>query len=92
MEESDSPLVPQGHQGIVKEEVSQEGVSSPQPTQDQETQTALQELIQELTELPPHHVRGLGVPSSHLPLGASRVPERLVLRQMPHVPVFAILR
>ena len=51
--ESDSSLLPQGHQGIVKEEVLQEEVSYPQPTQDQETQTALQELIQELTELPP---------------------------------------
>ena len=40
-------------QGNVKEEVLQEGVSVPQPTQDQETQTALQELIQELIEPPP---------------------------------------
>ena len=37
----------------VKEEVLQEGVSVPQSTQDQETQTALQELIQELIEPPP---------------------------------------
>ena len=34
----------------------------------------------------PHHVRLLGVPLSHLPLGASRVPERLALRQMPMFP------
>ena len=40
-------------QGDVTEEVLQEGVSVPQPTQDQETQTALQELIQELIEPPP---------------------------------------
>ena len=40
-------------QGNVTEEVLQEGVSVPQPTQDQETQTALQELIQELIEPPP---------------------------------------
>ena len=54
VEESDSSLLPQGHQGIVKEEVLQEGVSVPQLTQDQEIQTALQELIQELIEpLPP---------------------------------------
>ena len=52
VEESDPLMVPQGHEGIVKE-VLQEIVSYPQPTQDQETQTALQELIQELTELPP---------------------------------------
>ena len=53
VEESDPLMVLQRHQGIVKEEVLQEGVSYPQPTQDQETHTALQELIQELTELPP---------------------------------------
>ena len=40
-------------QGNVTVEVLQEGVSVPQPTQDQETQTALQELIQELIEPPP---------------------------------------
>ena len=51
--ESGPLVVPQGHEGIVKEEVIQEGVSYPQSTQDQETQTALQELIQELTKLPP---------------------------------------
>ena len=53
VEESDPLMVLQRHQGIVKEEVLQEGVSCPQPTQDQETQIALQELIPELTELPP---------------------------------------
>ena len=55
VEESDPLAVLQEYrdQGNVKEEVLQEGVSVPQPTQDQETQTALQELIQELTELPP---------------------------------------
>ena len=40
-------------QGNVIEEVLQEGVSVPRSTQDQETQTALQELIQELIEPPP---------------------------------------
>ena len=51
--ESDSPVVPQVNEGTVKEEVLQEGVSYLQPTQDEETQTALQELIQELTEVAP---------------------------------------
>ena len=35
--ESDPPAVPQVHEGTVKEEVLQEGVSYPQPTQDEET-------------------------------------------------------
>ena len=51
--ESDPPAVPQVRDGTVKEEVLQEGVSYPQPTEDEETQTALQELIQELTKVAP---------------------------------------
>ena len=51
--ESDPPMVSQVHEGTVKDEVIQEGVSYSQPTQDEETQTALQELTQELTEVAP---------------------------------------
>ena len=56
MEEKDPLTLLQEYRdrGKVTEEVLQEGVSDPQPTQDQETQTALQELIDELVEpLPP---------------------------------------
>ena len=54
MEERD-PLVflEEYRQGKVTEEVLQEGVSVPPPTKDQETQTALQELIDEFVEAPP---------------------------------------
>ena len=54
-EERDPPVVLQEYRdrGKVTEEVLQEGVSDPQPTQGQETQTALQELIDELIEPPP---------------------------------------
>ena len=56
MEERDPLVVLEEYrQGKVEEEVEvlQEGVSGPPPTQDQETQTALQELIDELVEAPP---------------------------------------
>ena len=49
-------LLEEYRQGKVTDDevtVLQEGVSAPQPTQDQETQTALQELIDELVEAPP---------------------------------------
>ena len=49
-------LLEEYRQGKVTDDevtVLQEGVSAPPPTQDQETQTALQELIDELVEAPP---------------------------------------
>ena len=53
VEERDPLTVLQEYRDQGNVTVLQEGVSVPQPTQDQETQTALQELIQELIEPPP---------------------------------------
>ena len=89
--ESDPPVVPQVHEGTVKEEVLQEGVSYPQPTQDKETQTVLQELIQELTEVAPVTYEELVCPHHIFRLENHVSRNRWHYAKCPHVPVFAVL-
>ena len=77
--------------------VLQKGVSGPPPTQDQETQTALQSLLDELIEPLPPPPSPVALPDylvsvPHLSPGESRLTERMALRQMHHGPVPLVLR